>query len=119
MKSSTQTETLKDAPRLKATIIAGLPRAEMLRQWRAEYHPCENGVHVFQPEGGKFGGITLRNFPGESLELFRKFSSSGPDDDWDLICDLTVNGDLVENVCIRRQDLELIERALEARGRGR
>lgn len=88
-----------------------------IAEWRAEYHPCETGVHIYQPEGGRHGGLTLDNFPGENLDIFRRLSSAGDDDDWDLICDLMVNGDLVDNVCIRRQDLELIRREIADPGR--
>lgn len=89
-----------------------MDRAAKVRWW-AEYHPCENGVHIFQPEGGEFGGITLRNYPGETLEVFRRFTSAGDGDDFDLICDLLVNGDIVDDVAIRRQDLAVIEAALK------
>jgi hypothetical protein len=85
---------------------------EQIRRWQAEYHPCNNGVHVFQPEGGEFGGITLRNFPGASLDVFRELSTAGEGDDFDLLCDLFQDGDLMENVGIRRQDLAVIERAI-------
>jgi len=84
-------------------------------RWVREYHPCENGVHVFQPEGGEFGGITLENFPGETLAVFREHSTAGDGDDWDLICDLVKNGDIIEDVCIRRQDLEIIRRTLSTK----
>jgi hypothetical protein len=83
-----------------------------LARWRAEYHPCEDGVHVFQPEGGEFGGLTLRNFPGATLDVFRELSTAGEGDDFDLVCDLFEDGSVIEDVCIRRQDLELIERRL-------
>lgn len=84
-----------------------------LARWRAEYHPCDNGVHVFQPEGGEFGGLTLRNFPGATLDVFRELSTAGEGDDFDLICDLVDgDGNIIDDVCIRRQDLELIERRL-------
>lgn len=86
--------------------------AAMLARWHKEYHPCENGVHVFQPEGGEFGGITLRNYPGETLGIFRQLSSAGEDDDFDLICDLIVGGDIVDDVVIRRQDVAVIDAAL-------
>lgn len=88
--------------------------AETLRRWRAEYHPCENGVHIYQPEGGEFGGLTLRNFPGATLEVFRRLSSAGEGDDFDLICDLFAEGSVIDDVCIRRQDLEVIEREIAA-----
>jgi hypothetical protein len=87
----------------------------VLARWRAEYHPCENGVHVYQPEGGEFGGITVRNYPGATLAIFAEHSSAGEGDDYDLICDLVVDGSLVDDVCIRRQDLELIDRAISGR----
>lgn len=83
-----------------------------LRRWRAEYHPCQNGVHIYQPEGGEFGGITLRNYPDTSLEVFRHHSTAGEGDDWDLICELFCDGDLIDDVVIRRQDLALIDREL-------
>lgn len=86
---------------------------EEIRAWRAEYHPCDNGVHIFQPEGGRHGGLTVKNFPGATLDLFRELSTAGEGDDWDLLADLHVNGDLIDNVAIRRQDLSVIERALE------
>lgn len=82
-------------------------------QWRAEYHPCENGVHIFQPEGGEHGGLTLENFPGLDLTLFREHSSAGEGDNFDLLADLFIDGDLIDNVAIRRQDLEVIRRALK------
>lgn len=85
---------------------------DAIARWRAEYHPCENGVSVFQPEGGEFGGLTVANFPGAPLDLFQRLSSAGPDDDFDLICDLYVDGEIVDGVCIRRQDLDLIRRSL-------
>ena len=95
--------------------IEGLPfwrEPDFMRRWEAEYHPCDNGVHIFQPEGGEFGGLTLKNFPGETLDVFRSLSTAGEGDDFDLLCDLFVDGDLIDNVGIRRQDLAVIERAL-------
>jgi len=84
-----------------------------IARWKAEYHPCDNGVHVFQPEGGEFGGLTLQNFPGATLDVFRELSTAGDGDDFDLICDLfDGDGNIIDDVCIRRQDLELIERRL-------
>lgn len=80
-------------------------------RWRAVYHPCENGVHIFQPEG-EFGGETVKNFPGVTLDVFRRLSSAGEGDDWDLLCDLMEDGSCIDDVPIRRQDLELIEREL-------
>lgn len=82
-------------------------------RWMAEYHPCETGVSIFQPEGGEFGGLTLRNFPGATLEPILALSSAGEGDDFDLVCDLYDEGDLVDTLAIRRQDLAAIERALE------
>lgn len=90
----------------------GPGRAATIARWRAEYHPCENGVHVFQPEGGEFGGITLKNFPNATLDIFREHSSAGEGDDFDLICDLMEDGSIVGDVLIRRQDLDIIERAI-------
>lgn len=86
--------------------------AQAIRRWHAEYYPCDDGVHIYQPEGGEFGGITLKNFHGATLDIFRRHSSAGPEDDWDLVCDLRKAGDTLDDVCIRRQDLELIEREL-------
>jgi hypothetical protein len=81
-------------------------------RWRAEYHPCETGVSIFQPEGGEFGGLTLRNFPGATLAPIMALSSAGEGDDFDLVCDLYVDGDLIDTLAIRRQDLAAVERAL-------
>jgi hypothetical protein len=88
--------------------------AEEIREWRREYHPCQNGVHIFHPDCGNHGGLTIKNFPGASLDLFRQLSTAGDGDDWDLLADLHINGDLIDNVAIRRQDLAVIERALAA-----
>jgi len=77
----------------------------------ALFRPCENGVHVFAPED-EFGGVTVKNFPGADLAIFRQMSSAGDGDDFDLICDLHEGGDLIDCVVIRRQDLALIDRNL-------
>lgn len=82
-------------------------------RWQREYHPCETGLHVFQPEGGEFGGLTLRNFPGARPEQIDGLSSAGEGDDFDLVIDVMERGDLVDTIPIRRQDLAAIERALE------
>jgi hypothetical protein len=69
---------------------------DKIRQWLAEYHPCANGVHVFHPEMGEFGGSTVANFPNATLELFAKHSCAG--DEWDLMCDLMENNESVDVV---------------------
>ncbi len=46
-------------------------------------------------------------------EKLRQLTGDG--DDWDLICDLVKNGDIIEDVCIRRQDLEIIRRTLSTK----
>lgn len=82
-------------------------------RWQREYHPCHNGLHVFQPEGGEFGGLTLKNFPGSKPEQIIGLSSAGDGDDFDLIIDVMEDGSLVDTIPIRRQDLAAIERLLE------
>lgn len=81
------------------------------RRWMTLYRPCENGVHVLDPEG-EFGGVTVQNFPGVDLTRFRELSSAGEGDDFDLLCDLHEDGNLIDTAVIRRQDLALIERRL-------
>lgn len=88
---------------------------ELHREWRKVYYPCDNGVHVMDPDG-EFGGVTVRNFPRADLSAFRELSSAGEGDDFDLVCDLFEDGELIDNVMIRRQDLALIERRLAAKG---
>lgn len=83
-------------------------------RWQREYHPCETGLHVFQPEGGEFGGLTLKNFPSAKPEQIAGLSSAGEGDDFDLIIDVMEHGDLVDTIAIRRQDLAAIEHALES-----
>lgn len=84
----------------------------VLASWRAEYHPCETGVSIFQPEGGEFGGLTLKNYPDADVEVFRRLSSAGDGDDFDLLADVYRDGDLIDTIAIRRQDLEPIDRAI-------
>ena len=81
-------------------------------RWLKLYRPCTNGVHVLDPDG-EFGGVTVANFPGADLSIFRELSSAGEGDDFDLLCDLHQDGDLIDAQPIRRQDLALIERRLE------
>lgn len=88
---------------------------ELHREWRKVYYPCDNGVHVMDPDG-EFGGVTVRNFPRADLTLFRELSSAGEGDDFDLICDFYERGELIEIAVIRRQDLALIERRLAVKG---
>lgn len=88
------------------------PLTENERRWMKLYRPCQNGVHVIDPDG-EFGGVTVSNFPGVDLSVFRELSSAGEGDDFDLLCDLHQNGELIDVVTIRRQDLALIERRLE------
>lgn len=95
----------------------GLFTTAEIQQWIDEYHPCRNGVHVFDPEGGSHGGKTVKNFPSTTLDAFRLHTSIDQTihtDDFDLLCDLYEGGDLMDTVTIRRQDLALIERVLEA-----
>ena len=49
-----------------------------------------------------------------TLDPVRAVSSAGEGDDWDLLVDLFENGDMIDNVAIRRQDLELLERAISS-----
>lgn len=49
---------------------------QTFRRWQNEYHPCENGLHVFQPEGEEFGGLTLRNFPRATPHQIAGLSSA-------------------------------------------
>lgn len=81
------------------------------RRWLRLYTPCKTGVHVMDPEG-EFGGVTVANFPDADLAVFREISSAGEGDDFDLLCDLYRDGDLLDTATIRRQDLALIERAI-------
>ena len=92
--------------------------ADYIKRYTAVWHPCENGVHVFYPEGSDFGGSTVKNFEGAPIEIFRQLSSCDQEnsDEWDLMCDEHRNGDLHETVGIRRQDLPIIERALGSEG---
>lgn len=91
-----------------------MTRDEHYAAWCKAYYPCENGVHVFNPDDDEFGGRTVQNFPGADLSAFRSLSSAGDGDDFDLICDLQEDGFIIDNVMIRRQDLALIERALQS-----
>lgn len=88
--------------------------AQSYNRWCREYHPCQDGLHIFQPEGGEFGGITLRNFPDAAPEQIGGLSSAGDGDDFDLIVDVMDAGEIVDMIPIRRQDLAAIEQALEA-----
>lgn len=81
------------------------------QRWQEVYFPCDNGVHVFDSDG-EFGGVTVQNFPNKDLAVFRELSSAGEGDDFDLICDLFVAGEIIDNITIRRQDLALIERQM-------
>lgn len=81
------------------------------------YVPCETGVHVLDPEG-EFGGVTVQNFPGADLSVFNELSSAGEGDDFDLLCDLHQDGELIDTAVIRRQDLALIERRLAETPKG-
>ena len=85
---------------------------QAIARQRREYHPCENGVHIFQSEGGEFGGLTLRNFPNQTLEPFERHSTAGQDRDFDLVCDFMVDGSIEKDCCIRRQDLAIIQREI-------
>ena len=86
---------------------------EILARQRAEYHPCENGVHIFCGEQKEFGGYTVKNFPGATLDVFIKHSSADYNsDDFDLVCDLMEDGSIVKDCVIRRQDLAIIEREI-------
>lgn len=42
-----------------------------IRGWYAEYHPCRIGLHIFDPDEGKHGGLTIENFPFQSSESAR------------------------------------------------
>lgn len=88
--------------------------AAQVRRYHEQWHHSDDGVHVFQPEGGEFGGITIADFPGASIDVFRRLSSLPQDntDEWELLCDEHRGGDLYETVGIRRQDLEVIRREL-------
>lgn len=88
-------------------------RDEHYEKWIKAYCPCKNGVHVFDPDDDEFGGRTVQNFPGADLAIFNELSSAGDGDDFDLICDLMVDGDWIDTALIRRQDLALIERRLQ------
>lgn len=84
-------------------------------EWKREFHPCRTGVSVFQPEGGKHGGLTLKNYPGANGDVVKRLSSAGTGDDFDLVCDVYYEGDLVDTIPIRRQDLRAIDAELSSR----
>ena len=84
-----------------------------IREWEAAYYPCRNGLHVFDPDDDRFGGVTVRNFPmlaGDARRLFeecRVECESHGDDPEDYLVDLCVDGDcMTDNFFISRQMLE-------------
>lgn len=46
-----------------------------IREWRAEYHPCALGLHIFDPDEGSHGGLTVENFTMESASQARQLFS--------------------------------------------
>ena len=92
-----------------------MPAAE---QWDF-YRPTHNGVHIcgisyYRDRDGEFQ--TVANFPSRNprrlFESLRQFAV--PHEEADLVVDLFIDGSCEEDFSVRRQDVELIRRKVEA-----
>ena len=90
-------------------------RQKEIEQSEREYHPCWNGLHVCGQTPDDEQPLTLKNVPGITPERFAELKGQfglPSDEDFDLVIDLFVKGDLVEDFCIRRQSLDALLRAV-------
>lgn len=88
-----------------------LTAAEIAKADR-EYHPCRNGLHVcgqiYDDDGER--PLTLANIPGVQRVQFEALSAvyGVPHEDADLVIDFIVDGDIVDDFSMRRQELEAL-----------
>lgn len=90
-------------------------RRKMLEDAEREYHPCYNGLHVCGQTPDDERPLTLKNVPGITPARFTELKAQfglPADDDFDLVIDLMVKGDIIEDFCIRRQSLDALLRSV-------
>lgn len=80
-----------------------------IAQAEREYHPCDDGLHVCGQICDEMGDrpLTLGNVPGVDGQKFEALRAqyATPDDDFDIVIDRMVGGDIVDDFGMRRQDL--------------
>jgi hypothetical protein len=89
--------------------------AEEIAQADREYHPCRNGLHVCGQICDEDGErpLTLANVPGVARSKFQALAVKFgiPHDESDLVIDFMVQGDIIEDFSMRRQDLDALIRS--------
>lgn len=73
---------------------------------RRRYAPCRYGIHVCGINADETEFTSEANFPGASLATFESLRDQfAIDGDPDLVVDFLVDGDLLHDFGMRRQDL--------------
>lgn len=85
--------------------------AKMLEEAEREYHPCQNGIHVCGVTADEERPLTVANVPGVTeakWDVLKSAFQMTEDDTPDLVIDFMVNGDIMEDFGIRRQQLDAL-----------
>jgi hypothetical protein len=82
------------------------------------YTPCASGIHICGLTANEDEFLTVANFPGvtrDAFEAARNACALSDHDDFDLVVDWMVGGDIVEDFGMRRQQLDDLRRIVARR----
>ena len=84
--------------------------------YKREYHPCRNGIHICGATADEERPLTVANIPNVPRWRFDQLEDHYgiEGDDFDLVVDFMEDGNILSDFAIRRQSLDLLLRDLRS-----